>query len=279
MIVLGFIFAGVGAYLAGLLGSSNNPVSGLTLSALIVSALMMLVVGITGTEGIAAVIGIAAIVCCMAATGCDMMQDLKVGHILGGTPWKMELGEIIGVIATALVMFVPLYILHQGDIAAGGIGFGGKELPAPQASLMAMIAKGIVGGQMAWPLIIVGIFFAIFLILIGAPAPMLIAVGMYIPLEISFAMFIGGSFKWILTIMMNRRKLSDEMRMTVDNKGILLASGYIAGEALIGLLIAALFFGGVTLPQIFTSPPVWLGIVIALILCMILIRVPLRKTE
>jgi len=279
MIIAGFFFTAVSGYLVGLIGSSNNPISGLTLSTLIIASLVMLFLGVTGKAGVAGVLGVAAVVCCMCGVGGDMTQDLKVGHLLGGTPWKMEVGEIIGVVAAALVMFVPLYILHQGDIAAGGIGFGGKDLPAPQAGLMAMLAQGIVGGQMAWPLIIVGIFMTIGLILIQAPSPMLIAVGMYLPLETTFAIFIGGIIKYILDVIMRRRNFSDAKKMSTESRGILLSSGFIAGEALIGLLIASLYFGGIKIPQVFEHPSIWVGMAITALLAYILVSVPLKGSN
>lgn len=156
MIIAGFFFAAVSGYLVGTIGSSNNPISGLTLSTLLIAALLMVALGMSGQAGVAAVLGVAAVVCVSAAVAGEMLQDLKAGHILGGTPWKMQIGDLIGVGVASLVMFVPLFILHQGDINSGGTGFGGKNLPAPQASLMALLSQGIVGGQMAWPLIIVG---------------------------------------------------------------------------------------------------------------------------
>ena len=186
MIVLGFLFAAVAGYLVGLIGSSNNPISGLTLSALLISAVLMVLIGVTDVHGVAAVLGVAGIVCCAAGVAGDMMQDLKVGHILGGTPWKMEIAEIIGVIAAAAVLALPLSALDRV------YHIGSAELPAPQAGLMALLAKGIVGGEMAWPLVIVGMFLALGLILIKSPSPMLIAVGMYLPFFSTAAIFVGG---------------------------------------------------------------------------------------
>ncbi|HXV60122.1 MAG TPA: oligopeptide transporter, OPT family, partial [Vicinamibacteria bacterium] len=186
MVILGFLFAAVAGYLVGLIGSSNNPISGLTLSALLLSAVLMVAIGLTDVRGVAAVLGVAGVVCCAAGIAGDMLQDLKVGHILGGTPWRMETGEILGVVAAALVLAWPLSALHKVYI------IGSAELPAPQAGLMALMARGIVGGEMAWPLVIVGIFLAVALILIKAPSPMLIAVGMYLPFESTAAIFVGG---------------------------------------------------------------------------------------
>ncbi len=277
MIIAGFFFSAVAGYLVGLIGSSNNPISGLTLSTLIIAALLMVALGISGNSGIAAVLGVAAVVCCMCGVAGDMLQDLKVGQILGGTPWKMELGEILGVIFAAVIMFIPLYILHQGDIAAGGIGFGGRALPAPQAGLMAMLAKGIVGGQMAWPLIVVGIFFGLMMIAAGVPSPMLVAVGMYLPLETTFAMFIGGVIRFILGLIMKGKKLNEAQKVRVENNGTLIASGFIAGEALVGLLVAALYFGGAKIPMLSDHPSIWVGGAVALFLAWTLIRFPLKN--
>ncbi len=228
----GFIFAAIAGYLVGLIGSSNNPISGLTLSTLIVAAMLLLVVGVKGDPGVTAVLGVAAVVCCICGVAGDMMQDLKVGHILGGTPRRMELGEIIGVIAAALVMVIPIMLLDQ----YGG-GIGSDKLPAPQAGLMAMLAKGIVGGEMAWPLVIAGMFMGVALLLIRAPAPMLIAVGMYLPFYSTAAIFLGGLLKATTNFLRDRRSLGEAARTLSENKGILLASGMVAGEALMALVL------------------------------------------
>jgi putative OPT family oligopeptide transporter len=228
----GFVFSAIAGYLVGLIGSSNNPISGLTLSTLIVAALLLLVVGVKGDPGVTAVLGVAAVVCCVCGVAGDMMQDLKVGHILGGTPRRMQLGEIIGVIAAASVLVVPIMLL---DKYGGGIG--SEKLPAPQAGLMAMLAKGIVGGQMAWPLVIVGVFMGLALLLIKAPAPMLIAVGMYLPFYSTAAIFIGGVAKLVMSRIRARRGLGEAATILSDNRGVLLASGLVAGEALMALVL------------------------------------------
>ncbi|MCL4813270.1 MAG: oligopeptide transporter, OPT family, partial [Vicinamibacteraceae bacterium] len=191
ILVTGFFFAAVSGNLVGMIGSSNNPISGLTLATTIVAALTMVIVGQSGMAGVAAVLGVAAVGCVSAAVAGEMLQDLKVGHILGGTPWRMQVGDIIGVIVSGLVLFFPLYVLHVSDLRANpGIGgFGGPNLAAPQAGLMAAVSSGIVGGEMAWPLVIVGIAMGISLILIKVRSPMLFAVGMYLPLETTFAIF------------------------------------------------------------------------------------------
>ncbi|MCL4401787.1 MAG: oligopeptide transporter, OPT family, partial [Acidobacteria bacterium] len=166
MIVLGFFFAAVSGNLVGMIGSSNNPVSGLTLSTLIVAALLMISIGVSGTSGVAAVLGVAAVVCVSSAVAGEMLQDLKVGHILGGTPRSMQIGDILGIVVASAVLYFPLFVLQAGNIKAGGMGFGDRQLPAPQAGLMAALAQGIVGGDMAWPLVVVGIFMGLALIML-----------------------------------------------------------------------------------------------------------------
>jgi len=190
--------------------------------------------------GVAAVLGVAAVICVAAAVAGEMLQDLKVGHILGGTPWKMQVGDLFGIALAAAVMFFPLLILHEGDIKLGGTGLGGQQYPAPQASLMAILANGIVGGDMAWPLIIVVMLMAFGFILLRVKSPMLVCVGMYLPLETSFAIFIGGLIKGILDKFIAKRAFNDAQKIRTENNGVLLASGLIAGEALVGLVFALL---------------------------------------
>jgi putative OPT family oligopeptide transporter len=273
MTVAGFLFAAVAGFLVGTIGSSNNPISGLTLSTLIVAAILMVIVGVKGAFGIAAVLGVAAVVCCSSGVAGDIIQDLKAGHILGGTPKAMELGCIIGVIAAAFVMALVLQLLHTGYAEMGGIG--GELLPAPQAGLMAMLSQGIITGEMAWPLVIMGALFSVGLILIGAPSPMLIAVGMYLPLYTTSAIFIGGVIKWIADSIMKKRELNKEK---YENTGILLASGLIAGQALMGIIIAATVVAGggsAILPQIIAGGNPWLALVVFAILAYVLIKIPI----
>ncbi len=277
MVILGFLFAAVAAYLVGLLGSSNNPISGLTLSTLLIAAILMVLIGVTGDVGIMGVLGVAGVVCCAAGIAGDMIQDLKVGHILGGTPWKMEVGEIIGVVFAALVLTLPLMALHQV------YEIGSAELPAPQAGLMALMARGIVGGEMAWPLVIAGIFFAIGLILIKAPSPMLIAVGMYLPFHSTAAIFVGGLIRWILDTQLARRGVDEQGQTRAVNTGVLLSSGFIAGEALMAVLLAFLVLGadllqrGSLLPQISANP--WLGMLAFPFLVYLLVKIPLKASQ
>jgi putative OPT family oligopeptide transporter len=209
-----------------------------------------------------------------------MIQDLKVGHILGGTPWKMQVGEIIGVVFAALLMTIPLIILHEGDIKAGGQGIGGVDLPAPQAGLMALLAQGIVGGDMAWPLIVFGMAFSFMLLLVRAPSPMLIAVGMYLPLRTTFAIFVGGLIRWLLDQRLKRLgDVSQEDTNRARNTGTLLASGLIAGEALMGVLLSGLVLLDITFTQIFAEVPGWPGILVFLLLAWLLVQIPMSQIK
>jgi len=287
MLVTGFFFAAVSGNLVGLIGSSNNPISGLTLATTVVAALTMVIVGVSGSQGVAAVLGVAAVVCVSSAVAGEMLQDLKVGHILGGTPWKMQVGDVLGVILAGLVMFFPLYVLHNSDLAQNPLtgGFGSASLPAPQAGLMAALSQGIVGGEMAWPLVIVGIAMGISMILIKVRSPMLFSVGMYLPLGTTFAIFVGGLIRGIVDRLSKKRGHNDAQKARVDNAGILAASGLIAGEALMGLFIAAAVFISDRMGnppefwalEVFNDVAPWLAIAFFAVLATYLVLVPLKK--
>lgn len=284
MIILAFFFAAVSGYLVGIIGSSNNPISGLTLTALVVTALILVVLGVNAQSGgVKAVLGVAAIVCVAAAVAGEMLQDLKAGHILGGTPWKMQIGDIVGVVLAGLVMFLVLSFLNDGDIAQGireGYegGFGSKNLSAPQAGLMAMLSKGIVEGQMAWPLIIVGMLMGIAFILMQVKSPMLVSVGMYLPMETTFAIFLGGLMKGAVDMMNQRYKYNPAQMARVENTGVLLASGLIAGEALMGLIFAGFRVGNMFPPEIWPSAPFYISLVVICAIAYALIQIPLKNS-
>jgi putative OPT family oligopeptide transporter len=277
MSITGFLLSAIGGYLVGLVGSSNQPLSGLTLAALIIAALVMLTIGVTGLAGVAAVLGVAAVVCVACSVSGSLIQDLKAGHLLGGTPWKMELVEIISVILLAFFLMGPIIALHEANLATGGIG--GRALPAPQAGLMAQLAKGIVGGQMAWGLIAIGAAFGVALLLFGAKSPMLVAVGMYLPFDTSSAIFVGGLIKWIAD--RAARKLNAEQKVSFEEKGTLLASGLIAGEAIVGILLAVLFLAKVPSFAAFSFYPAWggwLSLIGFASIAYVLIRIPAKGT-
>ena len=305
MVILGFLFAAVAGYLVGLIGSSNNPISGLTLSTLIIAALLMLMLNVTGGAGIAGVLAVAGVVCCACGVAGDMMQDLKVGHVLGGTPWKMEVAEIVSVIPAALILPAVLLALDRA------YEIGSPQLSAPQASLMAMMTKGIVGGEMSWPLVIAGMFFTLALILIKAPSPMLIAVGMYLPFYATAGIFVGGIFRWIMDSRLEKQKASKEKKLKAENTGVLISSGLIAGGALTAVIIAFIVLGysllGTALPAdpsyaamtdsmglkpddvptfldrarsaIGFQPQPWLGLIAFVGVLILLVWVPLRASQ
>jgi putative OPT family oligopeptide transporter len=277
MILAGFFFAAVSGYLVGLIGSSNNPISGLTLSTVVVAAILMVALGQTGRSGVATVLAVAGVICVSSAVAGEMLQDLKVGHILGGTPWKMQVGDIVGVLIAGAVMVIPLMVLHQGDINMGGTGLGGTELPAPQASLMAMVSQGIVSGEMAWPLVITGMLMAVGFILIRVRSPMLVCVGMYLPLGTTFAIFTGGVIKWIVEKMGEKAGHNPAQKARVENAGILLAAGLIAGEALVKLVFAGFAFFEQPIPVLWADPSFLVSLVVLIGVGVLLTLRPIAK--
>ncbi len=277
MLIIGFFFATVSGSLVGMIGSSNNPVSGLTLSTLVIAALLMVSLGVSGPGGVAVVLGVAAVVCVSSAVAGELLQDFKVGYILGGTPRTIQIVELVAVVVASLVMYFPLLVLHQGDINSGGTGFGSKALPAPQAGLMAALAQGIVGGDMPWPLIMLGVFFGIGLILMGVRSPMLIASGMYLQFPTTFSIFVGGLIRWAMDHMSERAKHNQAQKARAENVGVLAASGMIAGEAMVGLLVATLRFFDISLPKVFGDPSYLIGLATMGVLGAILIRLPMMN--
>jgi putative OPT family oligopeptide transporter len=273
MLIVGFFFATVSGSLCGIIGSSNNPVSGITLSTLLIAALLMVALGVSGQSGVAAVLGVAAVVCVSSSVAGELLQDFKVGYILGGTPRKIQIAELIAVVVASLIMYFPLMYLQKG------FGFGSKELPAPQAGLMAMLAQGIVGHNMAWPLVGVGVFLGIALIMMKVKSPMLVAVGMYLPFETTLAIFVGGIFRYIADGVAQQRGLNPAQKARTENAGVLTASGLIAGEALMGLLWAGLkanvWVAPKVPPQIFEHPSYIFGSAILIALGALMILSPL----
>ena len=277
MLIVGFFFATVSGYLVGVIGSSNNPISGLTLSTLVIAALLMVFLGVSGTSGVIAVLGVAAVVCVSSAVAGELLQDFKVGYILGGTPRSIQITELIAVMVASAVMYFPLMILYYGNINKGGTGFGDKALSAPQAGLMASLAQGIVGGDMAWPLVVTGIMLGFAMILFKVKSPMLVAIGMYLPISITSAIFVGGVIRWIADSRARRAGLNAAQRARAENVGVLVASGLIAGEALAGLVKAFYDFQDKNLPVIFANPTYWAGIGVMVLIAFVLIRIPLAN--
>ncbi len=280
MLVLGFFFATVSGSLCGMIGSSNNPVSGLTISTLIIAALLMVALGVSGMGGVAAVLGVATVVCVSSAVAGELLQDFKVGYILGGTPRNIQVAELLAVVVASLVMYFPLVLLHEGNIRAGGSGFGDRQLPAPQAGLMALLAQGIVGGDMPWPLVVVGVLMGLAFIAMNVKSPMLVAVGMYLPFETTFAIFVGGVIRWIADGVARKRGYNEGQKARVENAGVLTASGLIAGEAILGLVWAGLQFAPPSLREhlrIFDHPSYLAGLGVLALLAFLMIRGPLAS--
>jgi uncharacterized oligopeptide transporter (OPT) family protein len=354
MAIMAFLFAAVAGFLVSIIGSSSNPISGLTLSTLLIAAGLLVLLGMGGgyladgvtmseqmQAGVIAVLGVATVVCCVAGVAGDMAQDWKVGYNLGGTPWRMEVGGLIGVVAAALFLVSIINILHEAEVktnlerglrqldlekekvsqvmeitvddagksqelsaekksalAALGIpqdrvaliaallpkvrGIGSEQIPAPQAGLMAVTGQGIISGKLPWELILMGILFAVALILVGVPSPMLVAVGMYLPFYTIVAIFTGGVIQWLGNLIVKRKTAGDEKKMeAVSNRGLLVASGFVAGEALIGIVLALLVSADV---KIIADPPSWFGMkwlggLIIVFLAAYLIRGSLKGLE
>src|SRR5579863_1861843 len=277
MLLIAFFFATVSGYLVGTIGSTNNPISGLTLTTLIIAALLMVSLGVSGPGGVAVVLGVAAVACVSSAVAGELLQDFKVGYILGGTPRRIQVAELIAVVVASAAMYWPLYILQAANIKGGGIGFGDPKLSAPQAGLMATLAQGIVGGNMPWPLVVVGVMFGIVMIMVKVRSPMLVAVGMYLPINTTFAIFLGGLFRWVTDSQRKKSGLNEAQKARVENVGILVASGLIAGESLMGLVIAAFRFFEWPLPKIFADPSYFFGILVIVLLGFLLVRLPLAN--
>ena len=229
IVIFGFFFATVSSRMVGLVGSSNNPVSGMAIATLILTSFVLKATGSTGSAGMIAAISIGTVICIIAAMAGDTSQDLKTGYIVGATPVKQQIGELLGAVVAALTIGGVLYILSK----AWG-GFGSAQLPAPQASLMKMVVEGVMGGTLPWVLIIVGAFIAIVVEILGIPV-LAFAIGLYLPIHLSTPIMLGGAVRWII----EKRKYSSEkeQKESVD-KGVLYSAGMIAGEGIVGILLA-----------------------------------------
>lgn len=234
VVIFGFFFATVSSRMVGLVGSSNNPVSGMAIATLLIATLILKVTGADGVAGMASAIAIGSIICIVSAIAGDTSQDLKTGYILGATPKKQQIGEIIGVTAAALAIGGTLYILDSAW------GFGSDELGAPQATLMKLIVEGVMGGNLPWGLVAIGVCIAIVVELIGIPV-LPFAIGIYLPVQLNACVMVGG----VIRLIMEKLKKSDEEKKKNVNDGILFCSGMIAGEGLIGILLALLAVFGV----------------------------------
>ena len=228
IVVFGFFFATVSSRMVGLVGSSNNPVSGMAIATLLIATMSIKASGKTGIDGMTAAIAIGSVICIVAAIAGDTSQDLKTGYLLGATPKKQQIGELLGVVVSGLAIGGVLYLLNAAW------GYGGAEVPAPQATLMKMIVEGIMGGNLPWNLVFIGVFLAIALEILRVPV-MPFAIGLYLPIYLNASIMIGG----VVRMFMDRRKNVDEETKTKQTTdGTLYCAGMIAGEGLVGILLA-----------------------------------------
>ena len=236
IIIAGFFFATVSSRMVGLVGSSNNPVSGMAIATLIITTAVFKATGTTGAAGMIAAITVGTIICIIAAIAGDTSQDLKSGYIVGATPRLQQMGEILGCIVAAIAIGGVMYLLNAAW------GFGSEAIPAPQASLMKMVVEGVMGGTLPWTLIFMGAFVAVAVEVLGIPV-LAFAIGLYLPIHLSAPIFVGGLIR---SYVENKKKFaSEEARKNAVDAGILYSSGMIAGEGLVGIFLAVIAVFGV----------------------------------
>ncbi|MEE8836491.1 MAG: oligopeptide transporter, OPT family [Eubacteriales bacterium] len=268
IVIFGFFFVTVSARIVGIVGSSNNPVSGMTIATLLITTIILKATGNTGTGGMIIAITIGSVICVAAGIAGDVSQDLKTGYIVGATPWKQQLGEIIGVFGSGIVIGYIMYILNAG------YGFGSTELPAPQAGMMKMIIEGVMSGNLPWALVFVGVFIAVIAEIFGIPV-MPFAVGIYLPIFSTTGIMVGG----LVRLWADKKKTSsEEERKEQTNNGTLFASGMIAGEGLVGVLLAIFAFAGIDIALPFSLGNAG-SIVFFIILLAILVSSILKKQK
>jgi putative OPT family oligopeptide transporter len=286
-ILFAFVASAIAGYMAGLLGSSNNPISGVTVSVLLITSLILLVFGLSGDVGAYGVaVLIAAVICCAAAISGDVLQSMTCGQMIGATPRNQQLAEMIGVLSAAPILALVVSALDQA------YKIGSTNLPAPQAFLMSGIVKGVLGGEMVWPFVIAGMVLAFVLILIDMPV-LPVAIGIYLPFTLAIPIFVGGIIRhftnrkietefgsageeevseWELAIKQTDVKPKEKIIRT----GLLFTAGLIAGEALMGVIVAFLIIGGINL-SMFEYAPVLPGLLLWLLIALLLFYVPLRE--
>ncbi len=249
MLVTGFVFSAVAGYMAGLVGSSNNPISGVTIATVLVSSLLLLwLMGEGAVNGPAAAIIIGSVVCCAAAIAGDNMQDLKAGYIVGATPWKQQVMQLVGTVSAALVLAPVMILLQKAYGFEGQAGAGPKALAAPQANLMASVARGVFKGELPWNYIYIGMVVAVSVIALDVylqkkgsafRTPILaVAIGFYLPFKLSVPIFAGGLIHYAVKRYHTKKNTGKEQVEESGRNGLLFASGLITGEALMGILLA-----------------------------------------
>lgn len=263
IVIFGFFFATVSSRMVGLVGSSNNPVSGMAIATLIFTTFIFKVTGNDGASGMIAAITVGTVICIIAAIAGDTSQDLKTGYIIGATPQKQQVGELVGAFAAAIAIGGVMYLLNAAW------GFGSEAIPAPQASLMKMVVEGVMGGTLPWTLIFIGVFMAIAVEVIGIPV-LAFAVGLYLPIHLSAPIFVGGLIRWFME---EKKKYDDEEQKSRSiEAGVLYSSGMIAGEGLVGILLAIFAVFGINLDMSgiygdnFMSVGNWVGLIVFAVL-------------
>ena len=229
VVIFGFFFATVSSRMVGLVGSSNNPVSGMAIATLLITTLILKATGMTGAFGMMSAISIGSIICIVSAIAGDTSQDLKTGYLLGATPKKQQIGEIVGVVSAAIAISGTLYLLDSAW------GFGSEQLGAPQATLMKLIIEGVMQGNLPWTLVFIGAFIAVVVEIIGIPV-LPFAIGVYLPVQLNACIMIGG----LVRLALDKMKRDKEEKEAIVNDGILFCFGMIAGEGLVGILLALL---------------------------------------
>lgn len=237
IVIFGFFFATVSSRMVGLVGSSNNPVSGMAIATLLIATFLMKAIGRTGIDGMTGAIAIGSVICIVAAIAGDTSQDLKTGYLLGSTPRKQQFGELIGIIASGLAIGGVLYLLNAAW------GYGGAEVPAPQATLMKMIVEGIMGGNLPWGLVFIGVFLAVSLEILRVPV-MPFAIGLYLPIYLNVTIMVGGVVRGLMDM---RKKVDEATKEKQATDGTLFCAGMIAGEGLVGILFAILAVFGLNM--------------------------------
>ena len=231
IVIFGFFFATVSSRMVGIVGSSNNPVSGMAIATLLISTIIFKATGAVGMPGMVASIAVGSVICIVAAIAGDTSQDLKTGFIVGATPKKQQIGELIGVVASAIAIGGVLYLL------SAAWGFGSTELPAPQATLMKMVVEGVMGGNLPWGLVFVGVFIAIVVEILRIPV-LPFAVGLYLPIHLSTPMMLGGIVRWWFDKKKTNGEAEEKAKNAAVERGVLYSSGLIAGEGIVGILLA-----------------------------------------
>ena len=269
VVIFGFFFASVSSRMVGLIGSSNNPVSGMAIATLIIATLLLKVTGTTGTTGMVGAIAIGGIICIVAAIAGDTSQDLKTGFIVGATPRKQQLGEMLGVVVSAAAIGFVLYLLNEAW------GYGNDKIPAAQATMMKLLVEGIMDANLPWALILIGVFVAVVVEILQVPV-MPFAVGMYLPFSLSAGIMAGGVVRFIV----EKIKGTDQEKKERGDRGVLFTSGLIAGEGIMGIILAVFAVVGLDLSKVlrFSLPQIGSLVIFIVLLCY-LYRVCMKKDK